>query len=52
MVAPSGSLVLAGPVMSKACLRQSLFGQSLSSDHLAGSDHYGVINTYSYHMLC
>jgi hypothetical protein len=36
--------------MSKACLKQALFGQTVSSDHLAGSDHYGVLNTYSYHM--
>jgi hypothetical protein len=38
--------------MSKACLRQALFGQTLSGDRLTGSDHYGVINTYSYHMPC
>jgi endonuclease/exonuclease/phosphatase family metal-dependent hydrolase len=38
--------------MSKACLKQALFGQTVSSDHLAGSDHYGVVNTYSYHMPC
>jgi endonuclease/exonuclease/phosphatase family metal-dependent hydrolase len=38
--------------MSKACLRQALFGQTLSGDRLTGSDHYGVINTYSYHMSC
>ncbi|HET6675363.1 MAG TPA: endonuclease/exonuclease/phosphatase family protein [Nitrospiraceae bacterium] len=38
--------------MSKACLKQALFGQTVSSGHLAGSDHYGVINTYSYHMPC
>ena len=38
--------------MSKACLKQALFGQAVSGDRLAGSDHYGVINTYSYHMPC
>ncbi len=38
--------------MSKARLKQALFGQTLSGDRLAGSDHYGVINTYSYHMPC
>lgn len=38
--------------MSKACLKQALFGQSLPGERLAGSDHYGVINTYSYHMPC
>ena len=38
--------------MSKACLKQALFGQTVSGDRLAGSDHYGVINTYSYHMPC
>jgi hypothetical protein len=38
--------------MSKACLKQALFGQTLSGGRLAGSDHYGVINTYSYHMPC
>jgi endonuclease/exonuclease/phosphatase family metal-dependent hydrolase len=37
--------------MSKACLKQALFGQS-SAGRLTGSDHYGVINTYSYHMPC
>jgi endonuclease/exonuclease/phosphatase family metal-dependent hydrolase len=37
--------------MSKACLRQALFGQSPSGKQV-GSDHYGVINTYSYRMPC
>lgn len=38
--------------MSKACFKQALFGQTVSSGRLTGSDHYGVINTYSYHMPC
>jgi len=38
--------------MSEACLKQDLFGEGMSSGQLTGSDHYGVINTYSYHMPC
>lgn len=38
--------------MSKACFKQALFGQTISKDRLTGSDHYGVLNTYSYHMPC
>ena len=38
--------------MSQACFKQALFGQTVSSGRLTGSDHYGVINTYSYHMPC
>ena len=38
--------------MSEACLKQALFGEAMSSGQLTGSDHYGVINTYSYHMPC
>ncbi|HEX2056362.1 MAG TPA: endonuclease/exonuclease/phosphatase family protein [Nitrospiraceae bacterium] len=38
--------------MSKACVKQALFGQTLSGKQLVGSDHYGVINTYSYHVPC
>lgn len=38
--------------MSKACFKQALFGQTVSKERLTGSDHYGVINTYSYHTPC
>ncbi|MDF0676431.1 MAG: hypothetical protein P0120_19175 [Nitrospira sp.] len=34
--------------MSTACVKQAVFGRPLQGDRLAGSDHYGVINTYSY----
>ncbi|MGH7232641.1 MAG: endonuclease/exonuclease/phosphatase family protein [Nitrospiraceae bacterium] len=34
--------------MSNACLVQALFGQPSAGGRLAGSDHYGVLNTYSY----
>ena len=37
--------------MSKACLRQHLFGEAAMPGDLPGSDHYGVLNTYSYQML-
>ncbi len=37
--------------MSNACLRQDLFGKPTSMDGPAGSDHYGVLNTYSYQRL-
>jgi endonuclease/exonuclease/phosphatase family metal-dependent hydrolase len=38
--------------MSKACLMQALFGQTAPGARLAGSDHYGVLNTYTYRMPC
>ena len=28
------------------CLKQTLFGRQLGSDHLPASDHYGVLNSY------
>jgi endonuclease/exonuclease/phosphatase family metal-dependent hydrolase len=34
--------------MSKACVRQALFGEPVMGAQVVGSDHYGVINTYSY----
>ena len=36
--------------MSQACLMQNLFGQP-NSVGMAGSDHYGILNTYSYHRM-
>ncbi|HJU03717.1 MAG TPA: hypothetical protein VJ692_01095, partial [Nitrospiraceae bacterium] len=38
--------------MSKACLTQALFGQAAPGAALAGSDHYGVLNTYTYRVPC
>jgi endonuclease/exonuclease/phosphatase family metal-dependent hydrolase len=38
--------------MTKACLKQALFGQAVSDGRLVGSDHYGVVNTYTYHTPC
>ena len=36
--------------MSQACLMQSLFGQ-VNGTGMAGSDHYGILNTYSYRRM-
>jgi hypothetical protein len=37
--------------MSMACLRQELFGLQKSMSGLTGSDHYGVLNIYTYHRM-
>lgn len=37
--------------MSNACLQQEVFGKPTSIGGPAGSDHYGVLNTYSYQRL-
>lgn len=34
--------------MSKSCVMQALFGEPTAGAKVIGSDHYGVINTYSY----
>ncbi len=36
--------------MSQACLMQSLFGE-VNSTGMAGSDHYGILNTYTYRRM-
>ena len=36
--------------MPGACVKQVLFGEARATG-LAGSDHYGILNTYSYHHM-
>ncbi len=38
--------------MSTACLKQELFGKPAMMGDPASSDHYGVLNTYSYRKMC
>jgi hypothetical protein len=38
--------------MPKACLKQELFGLPTRMGGQTGSDHYGVLNTYTYRMMC
>lgn len=37
--------------MSHACLKQELFGKPRTMGGQTGSDHYGVLNTYSYRRM-
>ena len=37
--------------MSRACLKQELFGKPMTMGGQTGSDHYGVLNTYSYRRM-
>ena len=38
--------------MSNACLTQELFGKPAMMGDPTSSDHYGVLNTYTYRMKC
>ena len=38
--------------MSNACLTQGLFGKPAMMGDPTSSDHYGVLNTYTYQMKC
>ena len=38
--------------MSNTCLTQELFGKPAMMGDPTSSDHYGVLNTYTYQMKC